>query len=156
MLLFCNQNCAEVWKWESSFQQCLVLFLGALWPFHQGSGWWKRDDLRYDCRSPAFKCKWNSPLQDNLSLTRSCQLGTMGVRNIIKLVRTTAILCIKKNSLLHTARHKIYVLWELRWAFSTSSTLSNPFTQTSWAPFPSGTPNLHCCLSFLVYPLPVS
>lgn len=104
MLLFCNHICAEVWRWESRFQQCLILFSGVLWHFHQGSRWWQRDDPHYDCRSPKFKYKWNSSLQDNLSLKGSCQLGTMVVRNIIKLVRTTATLCIKKNNLLRKMR----------------------------------------------------
>ena len=109
-LLFCKHICAEVWMWESSFQQCLLLVSGALWHFHQGSRWWQRDDPHYDCRSPKFKCKCNSSLQGSLNLKWSCQLGTMVVRNTIKLVRTTAALCIKKNSPLHKARHKIYAI----------------------------------------------
>lgn len=68
MLLFCNHICAEVWRWESRFQQCLILVSGALWHFHQGSRWWQRDDPHYDCRSPKFKCKQNSSSQDNLNL----------------------------------------------------------------------------------------
>lgn len=50
-----------------------------------------------------FKCKKNSSLQDNLDLKWSCQLGTMAVRNVIKLIGTTAVLYIK-NTLLHKAR----------------------------------------------------
>ena len=28
MLLFCNHICAEVWRWENSFQLCLLLVSG--------------------------------------------------------------------------------------------------------------------------------
>lgn len=100
MLLFCNHFCAEVWRWESRFQQCLILFSGVLWHFHQGSRWWRRDDPHYDsysdCRSPKSKYKQNFSLPDHLSLKRSCQLGTTVVRNIIKLVRTLQ-LCVSNR-----------------------------------------------------------
>lgn len=103
-----------------------------LWHFHQGSRWWQRDDPHYDYRSPKFKCKWNSSLQDNCDLKWSCQLWKWQTQ-----LSGQGQLqhCVPRRTPYGMKRDTVCVLLEL--GVSRHHFCSQPsFTQTSWASFP--------------------